>query len=85
MRVDDLVVQGKFFFDMDGWPERFEAMRFKENLGKFSMENWVVKYTNYKDRSGLMIPTNASASWLLKEGEFEYFRLAEINSYDILV
>jgi Family of unknown function (DUF6544) len=85
MRVEDLVVQGKFFFGRDGWPERFEAIRFKEQMGNYSMENWELQYRDFKQHSGLKIPSQATAYWKLKSGDFEYFRLGEINSYDILV
>ncbi|MBC5991556.1 DUF6544 family protein [Pontibacter cellulosilyticus] len=66
---------GKFYFNSDGLPERFktEDRFFSTDGAEYDRLPWVAYYLNYKKISDYVLPGELRASWLLPEGEYEYF------------
>ena len=68
-------VSGRWFFDYDGRPTNFTAMRYREIEGDFSLDPWSTPITGYGVRAGLNLPTHGQAVWNLKSGDLSYIDL----------
>jgi hypothetical protein len=68
-------VSGRMFFDDDGRPTNFTAMRYREIDGDFSLDAWSTPITGYGVRAGLHLPTQGQAVWNLQSGDFVYVDL----------
>ena len=65
-----------FEFDGEGKLLRVEGERSRDlGEGKSELTRWRGECADYREFGGLRVPTSASASWLLKEGPFEYIRI----------
>lgn len=65
---------GIFHFNKEGDVTGFEAKRYMEDHGSYSLETWCASVTAYKVFDGLRIPAEGSVTWKLKKGDFEWFR-----------
>jgi hypothetical protein len=65
-------VSAVLYFDPDGRLTNFEAMRYYENLGNYSLERWSTPITAYGEHSGLRLPTRGKAVWHLADCDFAY-------------
>ena len=61
--------------DPEGRPVELTAMRYREVDGDFSLDPWSTPITGYGVRSGLNLPTRASAVWKLPSGDLPYIDL----------
>ena len=68
-------VSGRWFFDDDGRPINFTAMRYREIDGDFSLDSWSTPITGYGVFEGLNIPTKGQAVWNLQSGDLMYIDL----------
>ncbi|MEJ8801820.1 DUF6544 family protein [Pontibacter sp. H249] len=66
---------GKFYFDENGMPEKFETEdRFYSTGGShYQKYTWKAYYLDYKDFNGFYLPSTLKAAWQLPEGEYTYF------------
>ena len=66
---------GKFYFDADGLPYKFETedRYYSTGSGRNQKFLWTAYYSGYKEISGYYLPTELKASWLLPDGEYTYF------------
>jgi hypothetical protein len=62
-------------FDAQGRLVNFEAMRYRENHGSFSLDPWSTPVTEYGVRAGLNLPVSGKAVWNLSSGELSYAEL----------
>ncbi len=74
MSFGDVTASGTFFFNNDSDIVRFEAQRFMERKGKYSLEQWSVPVSAYGSFNGIRIPVSGTAIWKLHAGDFEWFR-----------
>ena len=68
-------VSGRMFFDDEGRPTNFTAMRYREIDGDFSLDAWSTPITGYGERAGLKLPTQGQAVWNLQSGDLMYVDL----------
>ncbi len=73
MTYGGVTVTGMFHFDAAGQVTRFEAQRYKESEGTYSLEDWIITMTAHRSAAGLVIPTKADVTWRLAEGDFHWF------------
>jgi hypothetical protein len=68
-------VSGQMYFDAEGRPINFTAMRYYEKQGRYTLEAWSTPITDYAERSGLNLPVRGRAMWHLDSGAFPYVDL----------
>ncbi|MBX2907376.1 MAG: hypothetical protein KF744_15125 [Taibaiella sp.] len=67
-------VTGTYFFNDKGDVISFEARRYMERKGTYTLETWAVPVTAYATFDGVRVPSRGCAIWKLKEGDFNWFR-----------
>lgn len=65
-------VTGRLYIDTAGRLLSFEAQRYAENKGEFSLQMWATPMTEYGHRAGLNLPTRGFAVWHLPTGDLCY-------------
>lgn len=74
-------VTGVFTFNEDGLPILFEAKRYGEFNGKYSLETWSIKTTGFKTFQGVTVGCKNEVTWKLKSGDFTWLKL-EVTQLD---
>lgn len=82
---NNMTVSGVFYFNDAGEIVKMtsdERYMFKDGMNV--REKWSVYMGNYKEFSGVKVPTSAEAEWNLVDGDYKYFK-AEITDvkYDV--
>lgn len=72
--VGGKTVEGFFYFNEQGDITRFEAKRYMEKNGVYSLETWSVPVTAYAVFDGVRVPSRGNTIWKLKDGDFNWFR-----------
>ena len=80
LTVGDLSVNGVFYFDSKGLINRFEAKRYFESNGKYTLEDWSAILDSYSTFDGILLPNKGRVIWNLKKEDFEYF-VFEVTDY----
>lgn len=70
---NDKYASGIFYFDLAGRVTAFEAMRYMNVDGHYSLEKWYVPVTDYAVFNGITVPSKGHAIWKLKSGDFDWF------------
>jgi hypothetical protein len=65
-------VSGRMFFNDQGRPINFTALRYREIAGEFSLDPWSTPITAYDVRAGLNLPIHGQAVWNLTSGDLPY-------------
>jgi hypothetical protein len=68
----DRSVSGRMFFDPLGRPTTFEAMRYKEDHGTYTLLPWHTPNHEWGERGGLNIPVRGEVYWVMPEGKLTY-------------
>ena len=70
-------VEGLFSFDHSGDLKSFNAGRYFEKDGEFTLEEWVitVNENGYKNFNGVRIPTDLKVKWNLSDGPFHWLNM----------
>ena len=78
MKDGEVEASGIFSFNKDGKVIGFEAQRYCVNQNEATLENWMIAIdpNSYKEFQGIRIPTKASITWGLAEGEFTWYQVA---------
>ena len=79
LTVNDLSVNGVFYFDDKGLINRFETKRYFESNGKYTLEDWSAILDSYSTFDGILLPSKGRVIWNLKEGDFEYFNFEVVD------
>ena len=81
MAYGDVTASGIFTINDMGEIINFEAQRYGEFEGKYSLETWSIDVNEYKEFGGIMVPTVGSVTWKLDDGYFNWynFELTEIE------
>lgn len=76
-----LSVWGTFSFNEPGDIIAFEADRYMEHKGTYTLERWYVPVTGYRVFHGIRIPSEGKTIWKLKAGDFNWFewKITDIN------
>ena len=69
-------VNAVFYFDKEGKFSHMETndRYYSEGKGDFYKKPYVVRVHSYQKSNGYLIPKNVSASWILEDGTFEYYK-----------
>ncbi len=78
---NDKYASGIFRFDAAGRVKSFEALRYMNKDGHYSLEQWWVPVTGYTVFDGITVPSKGRAVWKLAEGDFDWFHW-EITDLD---
>ncbi len=85
MHHGEITASGIFHFTGEGDVAAFEADRYYDRNGRFTLERWFVTVDDYADFAGIRMPTRAQVSWKLAEGEFTWYSFevthVEYNSF----
>lgn len=65
----DLELQFRVRFNATGEIESFETKRY---MGEQNLENWIGKFSKYKEINGMLLPTKAEGAWVL-DGKEQYY------------
>jgi hypothetical protein len=68
-------VSGRLYFDDDGRPTNFTAMRYREIDGDFALDAWSTPIIGYGVHAGLNLPTQGQAVWNLQSGDLVYVNM----------
>jgi hypothetical protein len=79
--TENTSVTGIFTFNSDGLPILFEAKRYGDFNGKFSLETWSVQTTNFKTFHGVTVASASEVTWKLKSRDFTWLKL-EVTELD---
>lgn len=63
---------GRMFFDELGRPTTFEAMRYKEDKGTYTLLPWHTPIFEWGERGGLNIPVRGEVYWVMPQGKLTY-------------
>jgi hypothetical protein len=70
---------GTFRFDGAGDVVGFEAERYMESEGRYSLETWSVASSGHREFDGVRIPASNAVTWKLKDGDHAWLRM-EVTS-----
>ncbi|QUH26034.1 DUF6544 family protein [Serpentinicella alkaliphila] len=79
MTYGDITASGIFTFNEEGEAIKFEAERYGEFNGVFSLETWSIPVSNYKEFEGIRIPTKGEVTWKLADGDFNWFNFEVVE------
>jgi len=71
----DKEVEAQLHFDHEGRMKNFTAMRFRENDGEYTLDQWSTPITSYGEYEGLNLPNKGLAVWHLSDGDFPYIEI----------
>jgi hypothetical protein len=75
MAYGSVTASGIYRFNESGDVVNFEAQRYGEFNGKFSLETWSIATTGWKTFEGIRIAASSEVTWKLKSGDFTWLRL----------
>lgn len=76
-----VIASGLFRFNDLGEPVEFEAERYMESNGQYSLETWLVKLSDYQAFNHILVPTKGEVIWKLDTGDFPWYRF-EVTTMD---
>lgn len=74
MSYGGISASGVFTFNEKGQVSGFEANRYYDRNGNFTLEKWHVEVKNYRTMDGIRIPAGAEVTWKLKSGDFTWYK-----------
>jgi hypothetical protein len=66
---------GTFYFNNDGFFEKFVAMRYYGNAKNAKRYEWIITVQKYAEFSGIKIPSEMKATWMLDSGPWTWCQL----------
>lgn len=81
MTYGDVSASGIFRFNQAGDVASFEADRYYDRDGKFTLEKWLAVVRDFQVFEGVRIPVDSQVTWRLKTGDFTWykFRITDIK------
>lgn len=73
MSYKGVTASGVFTFNDKGEAVNFVAERYMDVKGKYVLETWSIPMGDYKEFSGIKIPTKGQVTWKLKTGDFNWY------------
>lgn len=74
MSYKGVTASGVFKFNDRGEVTSFEAERYMERQGNYSLAIWSVLMTDYKEFDGILAPSRGEVVWKLKSGDFNWYQ-----------
>jgi hypothetical protein len=87
IQYDGQSASGIFTFSEQGQVLSFDARRYYQRKEEATLEDWhiAVEPGSYREFEGISVPTQASVTWQLQEGDYTWFRLnVQQVAYDTL-
>ena len=85
MSYKGITASGVFTFNEKGEVVHFEADRYGEFDGEYSLKTWSIPLSDYKEFNGIKIPTRGKVTWELEDGDFNWYNFEVITAeYNIL-
>ena len=75
MSYGGVTAAGVFRFNAQGDVISFEAQRYGEFDGTYSLETWFITMTGWKTLQGIRIPYASEVAWKSKAGDFTWLKL----------
>jgi hypothetical protein len=75
MNYGGITAPGIFRFNEQGDMVSFEAQRYGQFEGKYSLEKWFISVKAYKSFGGVRIPNCSVVTWKLKTGDYAWLKL----------
>jgi hypothetical protein len=66
---------GTFYFNKEGFFEKFVAMRYYGNAKDAKRYEWVITAQEHAEFSGIKIPSKMEATWMLESGPWTWLKL----------
>jgi len=66
---------GLFRFNAKGEVVSFQAERYYDRGGEFTLETWFIRTGQSREFEGIRVPASAAVTWKLDEGDFTWYRL----------
>jgi hypothetical protein len=73
MEYKGITVSGTFYFNETGDILRFSGKRYRDVNGKYILSDWGGENKEYKEISGIRIPSKSVVIWYEEEDNFEWF------------
>jgi hypothetical protein len=73
MEYKGIMVSGKFYFNENGDILRFSGKRYRDVNGKYILSDWGGENKEFKEFSGIRIPSKSVVIWYEEEDNFEWF------------
>lgn len=70
-----ITASGLFRFSEQGDPVSFEAERYYEQQGEYSLETWFISMDEHREMDGVRIPVRGEVTWKLESGDFTWYTL----------
>lgn len=74
MNYGGITASGLFHFNENGDFSSFEAERYYDRDGEFTLETWVVAASAYATFDGIRVPVKWEVTWKLDEGDFTWYK-----------
>lgn len=70
---------GTFFFDENGNPTEFSALRYKGNEPDSKRYKWIVSIFDYSSFDGITVPTHLNITWELENNDWTWYETVVDN------
>ena len=68
-----------FYFNKKGEIVKIKAKRYREENGKFMLDDWEIPIIEYKMFNGIVVPSKVNVIWKLSTGDFCYDKVEIID------
>jgi hypothetical protein len=75
MTYGGVTASGHFFFNERGDVIRFEALRYAEEKGHYTLTPWIITQTSYREFQGVRIPDQSEVMWRRPHADFTWLKL----------
>jgi hypothetical protein len=66
---------GTFYFNREGFFEKFIALRYMGNAADAKRYKWVISAQEHAEFNGIKIPSKLEATWMLNSGPWTWLKL----------
>ncbi|NMC42087.1 MAG: hypothetical protein GYA43_13110 [Bacteroidales bacterium] len=75
MTYGGISATGVFRFNTEGEVVSFESMRYFDRRDGATLEHWFISAGGYKEFGGMRVPSEATVTWKMKDGDFTWLKL----------
>lgn len=79
MNFNGTIGSGTFYFNNEGFFEKFIAMRFYGNTPDAKRYEWIITAQEHAEFNGIKIPSKMEATWMLESGSWTWLKLKIID------
>ncbi|HYU71891.1 MAG TPA: DUF6544 family protein [Ktedonobacteraceae bacterium] len=74
IHLQGLTAEGEFHVDEQGQVAHVTAQRYIKEHGRYQLEPWSGRFSEYREADGMRIPTSFEVAWHLAAGDFSWLR-----------